>query len=67
MKNTTWTSSQQINAEDWAENRAKFREELKAALAPVGPPFVALTAEKLQQLANAMRKRQGLPPLPEPV
>jgi Cft2 family RNA processing exonuclease len=67
MKNTSWTSSQQINEEDWAENRAKFREELKAALAPQGPPFIPLTAAKLRELANAMRKRQGLPPLPEPV
>jgi hypothetical protein len=61
------TSSQKINTEDVKETPEKFREELRALLAPQGPPFVALTAKTLREQANAMRKRLGLPPLPEPV
>lgn len=61
------TDSQKQNAAEVENNPDKFREELAAAKAPVGPPFVPLTPEALRQIANDIRKRNGLGPLPEPV
>jgi len=46
------------------ETLARIAREQAVHTAPPQPPFIPLTAEKIREQANAMRKRMGLPPLP---
>ena len=45
------------------ETKAR-KEREEADITTVRPVFIPMTPERLREAANAIRKRQGLPPLP---